>query len=91
MQLQSRHWVIRNQAGVTVAEVARGARGVVGCTPILKPNTCFQYYSGTDVAPGGGSMEGSFCMAALNAKGLPASTFEAKVARFQFIIPGSTE
>lgn len=89
--------MIRNQAGEPVAEVARGARGVVGCTPILKPNTCFQYYSGTDVAPEGGSMEGGFCFATRNAKGLPGlaalagETFEAKVAPFQFIIPNSRE
>lgn len=27
-----------------VTEVAKGSRGVVGCTPILKPGECFEYY-----------------------------------------------
>ena len=88
MQLLGRHWVISDDAGQVVAEVARGARGVVGCTPILKHGTCFQYCSGTDVERPGGKMEGSFQMAVLNAKGLPESTFDAKIAPFTFIKPG---
>lgn len=89
MQLQSRHFVIRNAAGATVAEVAKGARGVVGCTPRIKPRQCFQYYSGTDMEGPGGSMEGSYAMVAIDAKGQPGRQFEAGIARFQFLLPDS--
>lgn len=73
--------------GQLMAEVAKGAKGVVGCTPILKPQTCFSYYSGTDLNTKGGSMHGSFEMAILDAKGLPKETFDAEVDPFQFIAP----
>lgn len=89
MQLRTRHFVIRNDAGETVAEVARGARGVVGCTPILKPGSCFQYYSGTDMDGPGGTMEGSYGMAVLDSKSMPTSVFDASIARFPFTAPTS--
>lgn len=65
-------------------EVARGARGVVGQTPIIKPNTCFSYYSGTDMESKGGSMEGSFGMAVLNEDGKKIEEFDAMISRFPF-------
>ena len=68
-------------------EVAKGAKGVVGCTPILKPKTCFQYYSGTDVTDVGSTMEGSFGMARLNAQSIPESMFDAEIAQFRFLRP----
>ena len=84
----SRHWVICNEEGNVVAEVKRGARGVVGCTPILKPDTAFEYFSGTDLAyPGGGTMYGSFEMAVLNKQLVPVSTFDAEIAPFTFLKP----
>lgn len=49
VQLISRHWIIKNASGDVVAEVAKGARGVVGCTPIVKRGQSFSYYSGTDL------------------------------------------
>jgi uncharacterized protein affecting Mg2+/Co2+ transport len=72
-----------------MAEVQKGARGVVGCTPILKPSTCFQYFSGTDSdSTGGTTMQGSFEMAALNSKtGSVETTFEAEIAPFTFLPP----
>jgi uncharacterized protein affecting Mg2+/Co2+ transport len=93
-------------------EVRRGSRGVVGCTPILKPATAFSYYSGTDIATPSrsaadadvatkpvkkdgaqflrcGSMEGSFEMAVLDARGQPAEKFDAEVAQFQLLKPES--
>ena len=42
MQLLSRHWLIRDLQGKVVAEVQKGSRGVVGCTPLIKPGDCFQ-------------------------------------------------
>jgi uncharacterized protein affecting Mg2+/Co2+ transport len=72
-----------------MAEVQKGARGVVGCTPILKPATCFQYFSGTDSdSTGGTTMQGSFEMAVLNSKtGLAEKTFDAEIAPFTFLPP----
>lgn len=46
MQLLGRHWLIQDETGETVVEVARGSKGVVGCTPVIKPGDCFSYYSG---------------------------------------------
>lgn len=90
VQLLSRHWIVRNDENDVVAEVAKGSRGVVGCTPILKPATCFSYYSGTDLETKG-CMEGSFELAVLNAKGLPESSFEARIAPFRFLMPEHTD
>jgi uncharacterized protein affecting Mg2+/Co2+ transport len=75
-----------------MAEVQKGARGVVGCTPILKPSTCFQYFSGTDSDPSGGTtMQGSFEMAVLNNKtGSTEQTFDAEIAPFTFLPPHGT-
>lgn len=42
MQLLSRHWIIRDLQGKVVTEVQKGSRGVVGCTPLIKPGDCFQ-------------------------------------------------
>ena len=36
----------QNEKGETIVEVARGSKGVVGCTPVIKPGDCFAYYSG---------------------------------------------
>lgn len=74
-----------------VTEVAKGSRGVVGCTPILKPGECFEYYSGTDVDTPGGRMRGSFQMAVVDPQrpqDLPSHTFDAEVAPFYFVPAG---
>jgi uncharacterized protein affecting Mg2+/Co2+ transport len=70
-----------------VAEVARGARGVVGCTPIIKPGTAFLYHSGTDLETPGGAMEGAFEMEVVDKSGAPRERFDAEVARFAFAPP----
>ena len=75
-----------------MAEVKKGSRGVVGCTPILKASTCFQYFSGTDSdSEGGGStMQGSFEMAVLDTKtGAKVRSFDAEIAPFTFLPPES--
>lgn len=87
VQLLSRHWIIKDPDGKVIAEVAKGAKGVVGCTPILKPKTCFQYYSGTDLRKAGGTMEGSFGMAVLSTQGVPESYFDAEIGQFKFARP----
>lgn len=128
VQLVSRHWIIKDAIGNVVAEVAKGSRGVVGCTPILKRGQSFSYYSGTDLEEkdsaatnGGqensekkrtkeksedkcsasrgksdfmlqkfkycGSMEGSFEMVVLNARGQPTQRFDAEVGTFEMWRP----
>jgi ApaG protein len=87
VQLLGRHWVITDGAG-GVTEVAKGSPGVVGCTPILKPGTCFQYYSGTDLDTRTGTMRGSFQMARLcPTHKTPVDAFDAEVAPFPFVGP----
>jgi len=82
VQLLSRHWKIFGKDGDLQIEVAPGAKGVVGQTPIIKPNTCFSYYSGTDLDSKGGSMEGSFGMAVLSES--EEENFDAMISRFPF-------
>eukprot|EP00887_Chlorella_sp_A99_P000267 scaffold13.g267.t1 len=84
VQLLGRHWQILNEEGEMVVEVPRGSRGVVGCTPRLKPGTCFSYYSGTDLEARRGSMRGSFQMVVLDSQQRPIRAFDAEVAPFQF-------
>ncbi|PSC74841.1 Co2+ Mg2+ efflux [Micractinium conductrix] len=90
VQLLGRHWIIENDKGEVVAEVARGSTGVVGCTPIIKPGECFSYYSGTDVEPPGrGAMHGSFQMAVVDPQ-RPQQVlrkFDAEIAPFPFVPP----
>ncbi|KAI7840000.1 hypothetical protein COHA_006265 [Chlorella ohadii] len=93
VQLLARHWIISDPQGTVVAEVPKGSRGVVGCTPLIKPGDCFQYYSGTDLETPGGSMRGSFQMAVVDPKKPHTEwlrTFDAEVAPFPFIMPGSS-
>ena len=54
MQLLGRQWLIMTSEGQQHAVVPRGSTGVVGCTPILKPGECFQYYSATDLSTSSG-------------------------------------
>ncbi|KAL6767952.1 hypothetical protein ACKKBF_B37230 [Auxenochlorella protothecoides x Auxenochlorella symbiontica] len=89
VQLLGRHWIIQDSRGVTVTEVPRGTRGVIGCTPIIKPGTCFQYYSGTDLDEAPGSMHGSFQMAVLDDRSQPLESFDAEVAPFHFWPPST--
>ncbi|PRW20169.1 hypothetical protein C2E21_9247 [Chlorella sorokiniana] len=93
VQLLGRHWLISDPSGKIVTEVPKGSRGVVGCTPLIKPGDCFQYYSGTDLETPGGSMRGSFQMAVVDPKKPHAQwlrTFDAEVAPFPFIMPGDS-
>ena len=90
MQLQARHWVVEDRLGNTIIEVPRGSRGVLGCTPLLKPDTCFQYYSGLDLEDTTARMGGSFQMAVLDAKSQPAREFDALIAPFSFVAPPGT-
>ena len=62
MQVLGRQWLILTSEGQQHAMVPRGSAGVVGCTPILKPGECFQYYSATDLStPSGKPCTLDFC------------------------------
>ena len=56
MQVLGRQWLILTSEGRQHAMVPRGSAGVVGCTPILKPGECFQYYSATDLSTPSGRL-----------------------------------
>lgn len=77
-----------------ITEVPRHSPGVVGHTPILKPHTCFTYYSGIDDIYASkrdkrievGSLEGSFQMAVLGGRNVPVKEFDAKISRLPFVM-----
>jgi ApaG protein len=73
-QLVGRHWLIRDEAGVT--QEVRGL-AVVGHQPVLKPGERFEYSSWTRIATAKGSMQGSFFCVTENVQ-----SFEAPVAPF---------
>ncbi|CAK0783037.1 hypothetical protein CVIRNUC_006232 [Coccomyxa viridis] len=79
VQLLGRQWLIITSEGQQHAVVPRGSTGVVGCTPILKPGECFQYYSATDLSTSSGSMRGSFQMVELGRGNDPVRTFDAVI------------
>lgn len=82
--------MIQGPGGEVVTEVPKGSRGVVGCTPLLEPGACFEYYSGADLEGGAGSMHGSFQMATVDPE-RPTQhlrTFDALVGPFLFKRPG---
>ena len=59
VKLTSRHWQITDALGRT-QEVY--GDGVVGQTPMLKPNEVFEYTSGTPLETSSGIMVGSYLM-----------------------------
>ena len=81
VQLLNRHWTIVDGAGHT--EEVHGP-GVVGEQPVLKPGQAFEYTSGCPLPTPFGSMAGIFDMEREN-----GTEFEAEVALFQLMQPGS--
>ncbi len=81
VQLLNRHWTIVDATGHT--QEVHGP-GVVGEQPVLEPNTGFEYTSGCPLPTPFGSMTGRFDMLRVD-----GTEFEAEVARFQLIQPGS--
>ncbi len=81
VQLLNRHWTIVDGTGHS--EEVHGP-GVVGDQPILEPGQAFEYTSGCPLSTPFGSMAGIFDMQ--RADGSP---FEAEVACFELIQPGS--
>lgn len=81
VQLLNRHWTIVDGTGHT--EEVHGP-GVVGEQPTLQPGQAFEYTSGCPLPTPFGSMAGSFDMQRAD-----GTQFEAEVALFQLIQPGS--
>lgn len=63
VQLQRRHWIIRDSLAM-VREVE--GPGVVGETPVLRPGEEFSYSSACDLRSGFGRMDGTYTMRRLN-------------------------
>ncbi|MEE8164752.1 MAG: Co2+/Mg2+ efflux protein ApaG [Myxococcota bacterium] len=81
VQLLNRHWTIVDGSGHT--QEVHGP-GVVGEQPVIEPNSGFEYTSGCPLPTPFGSMTGSFEM-----RRGDGTQFEAAVALFQLIQPGS--
>ncbi|QSX30689.1 Co2+/Mg2+ efflux protein ApaG [Shewanella cyperi] len=79
-KLETRHWVITDGNG-HISEV-QGA-GVVGETPVIPPNTAYQYTSGTVLETPLGFMEGKYGMT--SESGEP---FDALIPAFRLAVPG---
>lgn len=74
VQLLSRHWIIRDEAGGV--EEVRGP-GVVGEQPVIMPGSHFEYTSGCPLTTATGTMEGSYRMV-----GPDGEDFDATIAPF---------
>lgn len=81
VQLLNRHWTIVDGTGHT--EEVHGP-GVVGEQPVLEPGQAFEYTSGCPLPTPFGSMAGIFDMQRDD-----DTEFEAEVALFQLMQPGS--
>lgn len=81
VQLLNRHWTIVDATGHT--EEVHGP-GVVGEQPVIQPGQRFEYTSGCPLPTPFGSMAGTYEMIRRN-----GTRFEAEVALFQLIQPGS--
>lgn len=80
-QLIARHWIITDANGERQEVVGEG---VVGHQPRLGPGQQFEYTSYCVLETPHGSMHGSYRMARAD-----GSTFEAQIAPFPLIVPGS--
>jgi ApaG protein len=81
VQLLNRHWTIVDGTGHT--EEVHGP-GVVGEQPVLAPGQAFEYTSGCPLPTPFGSMAGTF-----DIQRADGTQFEAEVALFQLVQPGS--
>lgn len=80
-QLLSRHWVITDANGHE--EHVRGD-GVIGKQPLIRPGETHQYESYCPLTTPHGSMRGTYRMVRPD-----GSQFDAVVAPFSFVLPGS--
>ncbi len=80
-QLVARHWIITDAKGDHEEVVGEG---VVGHQPRLEPGQRFEYTSFCVLGMPHGSMRGSYRM-----RRDDGSTFEARIAQFPLLIPGT--
>ncbi|MCL1076676.1 Co2+/Mg2+ efflux protein ApaG [Parashewanella spongiae] len=80
VKLMTRHWVITDGNGQK-SEVQ--GEGVVGETPIIDPDTAYQYTSGTMLDSPLGFMEGYYGMVVDDSE-----PFHAVIPRFRLAVPG---
>ncbi|NKF49641.1 Co2+/Mg2+ efflux protein ApaG [Shewanella sp. WXL01] len=78
--LKDRHWIITNADG---KESEVKGTGVVGETPTIKPDTAYQYTSGTVLETPVGFMQGSYGM--VDESG---HKFKAQIPMFRLAQPG---
>jgi ApaG protein len=80
-QLVSRHWIITNASGERQEVVGDG---VVGHQPRLAPGQHFEYTSFCVLETPHGSMRGTYRMVRGD-----GSSFDARIAPFPLVVPGS--
>jgi ApaG protein len=80
-QLVARHWIITDAHGAR--EEVTG-EGVIGQQPRLEPGQHFEYTSFCVLATPHGSMHGSYRMVRDD-----GATFEARIAPFPLLVPGT--
>lgn len=80
-QLLNRHWIIVDASGQRHDVVGDG---VVGKQPMLEPGESFEYTSFCVLDTPHGSMHGSYGM-----RRADGSSFQARIARFPLVVPGS--
>lgn len=83
VQLESRHWIIRDGDG-RMQEV-RGM-GVVGDQPRIAPGESYDYVSGCPLATESGSMEGSYRMLSDDGR-----AFDVAIPHFPLTVPAVAE
>ncbi|PNW78697.1 hypothetical protein CHLRE_09g387134v5 [Chlamydomonas reinhardtii] len=88
IQLMGREWTIKNDRGTVVVHVPHiPGNAVVGQQPIIPPNDCFEYVSGTDLDTPAGLQSGKLEIAVVDKSGRTGRTFMAAVAPFAHMRP----
>jgi ApaG protein len=80
-QLRARHWIITDARGERHEVIGDG---VVGEQPLLEPGQTFEYTSYCVLETPHGSMHGSYRMERPD-----GTTFEATIAPFALVVPGT--
>ncbi|GFR46626.1 hypothetical protein Agub_g8231 [Astrephomene gubernaculifera] len=87
IQVMGREWTIKNDKGAVVVHVPHVVgNAVVGQQPIVPPNDCFEYISGTDLDTPSGLQSGRLEIAVLEG-GRPSQTLMVPVRPFAHMRP----
>ena len=88
VQLRSRHWKITDALGRR--QEVKGP-GVVGKTPMLRPNEVFEYTSSTSLSTPSGFMGGSYQMVSESGENfdieIPTFSLDAEISTFSLDAP----